>query len=372
MQLPVRMIIYFYIFICVALLLFNLLYIFRSSSMKRKQAQKVQRWKKYFDSLQEGAPQWETDKVLRRLKSTEELIAFNTTLENEEQEHPGMVASYFRENRELVLRLVEEYGRKAAMEQAFMAYVIATFHPPIGDERSQLLELLLGYLENSTVYSRENVLNALYVLGNGQSVEHAFTLISQRGWYHDSRLLSDGLNRFQGNRDALVDRLWKSRAQLSECFQVGVVRFADTLRGNAFAEEFLQAMETEELPEETRFAMVRYFRRHVVPEAKPVLLQLLQGDAEGKRELAIAAATTLVSYPDSETRQALTNALHSQNWYVRQNAARSLKAMGVTWEEIQVSSGGDRYATEMLEYVYNIPSTVSAGQKKGSEALAAV
>ena len=56
------------------------------------------------------------------------------------------------------------------MEQAFFAYVIAAFHPAIGDRQSPLLECLLNYLENSTVYSRENILNALYALGSIQTV----------------------------------------------------------------------------------------------------------------------------------------------------------------------------------------------------------
>ena len=369
MRLPVRAVIYFYIFICVVLLLFNLLYIFRSGSVKRRQKRRVHRWEGYLASFLEGSPVWDSDELFRRLKDTEELMAFYTAMGS--WKDPEEAARFFQENRLLILELAETYQKKNAMEQAFFAYVVASFYPPVGDKGDPLAEQLLSYLDDSTVYSRENVLNALYALGSAQSVEHAFVLMSQRGWYHDPRLLSDGLNRFQGDQDALANRLWKNRKQLSECFQVGFIRFADTLSGNRFAEDFLRALETEQLPAETQFAMVRYFRRHAVPYAKPVLLQLLRGDAEGKRELAIAAAASLASYPDSETRQALKDALHSQNWYVRQNAARSLKAIGVTWEEVQTSSGRDRYAADMLEYIFEVPSA-AAGQKKEREALAAV
>ena len=371
MRLPVRAVIFFYIFICVVLLLFNLLYIFRSGSVKRRQKRRVHRWEGYLASFLEGSPVWDSDELFRRLKDTEELMAFYTAMGSWKDTQLEEAARFFQENRLLILELAETYQKKNAMEQAFFAYVVASFYPPVGDKGDPLAEQLLSYLEGSTVYSRENVLNALYALGSAQPVEHAFVLMSQRGWYHDPRLLSDGLNRFQGDQDALANRLWKNRKQLSECFQVGFIRFADTLSGNRFAEDFLRALETEQLPAETQFAMVRYFRRHAVPYAKPVLLQLLRGDAEGKRELAIAAAASLASYPDGETRQALKDALHSQNWYVRQNAARSLKAIGVTWEEVQTSSGRDRYAADMLEYIFEVPSA-AAGQKKEREALAAV
>lgn len=371
MRLPVRAVIFFYIFICVVLLLFNLLYIFRSGSVKRRQKQRIQRWETYLDSFLEGSPVWDSGELLRRLKDTEELTAFFTAMESRKDMQPEEAVRFFQENRPLILELAGVYQKKDAMEQAFFAYVIASFYPPVGDKGDPLAEQLLSYLDGSTVYSRENVLNALSALGSAQSVEHAFILMSQRGWYHDPRLLSDGLTRFQGDQDALANRLWKNRRQLSECFQVGLIRFADTLSGDSFAENFLKALETEQFPAETRFALVRYFRRHPIPYAKPVLLQLLKGDSEGKRDLSIAAAASLAAYPDGETRQALKDALHSQNWYVRQNAARSLKTMGVTWEEVRTGSGGDRYAADMLEYIFEVPSA-TAGLEKEREALATV
>lgn len=364
MRLPVKAVIYFYIFICVVLLLFNLLYICRSSCVKRQQRRKVQHWKIYLNSLAEGMPIWRASELFRRLKNVQELMAFYEAMQSREQERPGEAASFFQRYPSTILELAREYGEADTMDQAFFAYVIAAFHPTIGDRRSPLLEQLLNYLDDSTVYSRENVLNALYILGNIQSLEHAFLLMSQRGWYHDPRLLSDGLNRFQGEKEALVNRLWSCRSQLIECFQVGVIRFAEALGGDHFAEAFLRALETEELLTETQFTLVRYFRRHAVPHAQPVLLRLLKGESGGKQELAIAAAAALASYLDEKTRQALKEALHSPNWYVRQNAAHSLKTLGVTWEECGIDSNTDRYATEMLEYVFKRQPAAKGGEKE--------
>lgn len=132
---------------------------------------------------------------------------------------------------------------------------------------------------------------------------------------------------------------------------VGVVRFADSLTGDGFAEDFLRELELEELPVETRFTLVRYFRRHAIPGAQPMLLLLLKGETEGRGELSIAAASSLVSYPGGETQQALQDALRSPNWHVRQNAARSLKTLGGTWEESRDGFSGDPYAAEMLRYI---------------------
>ena len=80
MRLPVRAVIYFYIFICVVLLLFNLLYIFRSGSVKRRQKRRVHRWEGYLASFLEGSPVWDSDELFHRLKDTEELMAFYTAM----------------------------------------------------------------------------------------------------------------------------------------------------------------------------------------------------------------------------------------------------------------------------------------------------
>ena len=350
MRLSVRTVIYFYIFICVALLLFNLLYIARSGRVKRRQAKKVQHWENALDCFLDGDSARNSGKRLRQLKKTEELTAFCTAMERREQARPGSAAAFFRQNHAFILELAKEYGKRAAMERAFFAYVIAAFYP---------------------VFSRENVLNALYALGYVPSVEHAFILMSQRGWYHDPRLLSDGLSRFRGEKNALASRLWNCRDHLSECFQVGVIRFADSLDGDEFAEEFLRALETEPLPTESRFALVRYFRRHAVPYAEQTLLRLLKGEQEGRQELAIAAAFSLASYPDEEVRRALKEALHSLNWYVRQNAARSLKTLHVTWGEVEGDFAGDRYAIEMMEYMLGGQPPAN-GERTEQEALAEV
>ena len=48
---------------------------------------------------------------------------------------------------------------------------------------------------------------------------------------------------------------------------------------------------------------------------------------------------------------ALLRAMNSSNWYIRSNAASSLEAHGLSYEQMfQVLSGCDRYAREMLEY----------------------
>ena len=50
-------------------------------------------------------------------------------------------------------------------------------------------------------------------------------------------------------------------------------------------------------------------------------------------------------------KAALIHAVHSANWYVRFNAANSLEALHLDYTDlIDVLSGSDRYAREMIMY----------------------
>lgn len=369
MELGIRGVIYFYIFMCIVLLVFNLLYIFRADRLERQQQHRREQWVRYLRAILGGymTPRRQR-KLFRRLRDVRELMAFHSAMQQEEADEAGTAAAFCNENHAMFLDLAREYQRRPATEQACFAYVVAEFYPPHGRQSNALVEQILRYLDGSTVYSRENVLCALYVLGNASAIEHAFIVMSQRGWYHDPRLLSDGLARYGGDKPALAARLWGRRRQLMECCQVGVVRFADALEGNGMVDTFLQALDGEPLPTETRFALVRYFRRHAVPQAKEMLLEMVKQDAGTGEALAIAATSVLSAYPGEESWAALMQAMHSPNWYVRQNAARALKELGASYEELQQALVGDRYATEMMEYVFGVQPSGGAAERKEAAA----
>ena len=367
MRSVVEYVIYFYLFICLTLLLFNVFYIARSTRVSRKRAARIGQWEKLLAGLTPGEPL--PERLLARLKQIEQLMAFQAVLLQRAPDHPGEAQEVFRVNRNAFQNLALQYRKRPAMERAFFAYVVATFHPPVGDVHDQLAEILLGYLDDSTVFCRENVLHALYALGSGQALEHAFEILHQRGWYHNPKLISDGLVRFTGDKAALVRRLWENRQEWEECLTIGTVQFASSLPGGTFAEDFLAALDRETLTMEIRFALIRYFQRHFHAPAEEVLNRLLGAHAGEDGHLAVAAAAALASYPGEETRASLKRALHSRNWYVRRNAAQSLSRLGITPEdEAEIRAGGDRYAVDMLEYALELAAPAPPKQETREEA----
>lgn len=353
----------FYLVICLVLLVFNVCTIARSKHTARANARRRRFWDKALSKrllllARSGLPLRAPDKgqaehtvLLRRLRRTEELMAFNEALGALAAGEAALVKGYMLKNQHAFRELAVYYRRKSAMERAFFAYVIACYHPPIGAVHDPLVEVLLGYMDNSTVYCRENVLGALYALGSAQAVEHAFQRLNDQGFYHSPRLLSDGMVHFQGDRAELVHRLWRYRLVWAEYLVVAVVQLAAQLADD-FSALFLPGLTEAGLPLDVRFALVRYFQRHPAPEAKGFLLDCLSESAGQASGLAIAAASALEKYPANDTQKALKQALHSPQWHVRHNAAVSLVHLGLDEEALaEIRSSGDRYAVEMIEYV---------------------
>ena len=237
--------VYFYLFICIGLLAFNILYITRARRQARRREKRIKEWRHILVLSDPGRPL--PDSLIRRLRRINNLTAFFNVANEHFAEEKADARSFVEGNQPFFRTLAAAYGRKSAMERAFFAYVVATFYSYAGIKDHAMSELLLNYFPDSTVYSRENILNALYVLGSESAVEHAFDFLNEQHWYHHPKLLSDGMVRFTGDKEALVRRLWSYRTKWEECLLLGVVQFAALLPENTFAEEFLEALEKADI-----------------------------------------------------------------------------------------------------------------------------
>lgn len=357
MRFDANAVIYGYLFICVALLVFNLFYIFRAKGRKKQQKVRAKEWQREIEAqlglLARGSAVEETHRkrMLRVLRSTNGLISYSSALEAVQRTQPVLLAQYLRESYAVLQELAVVYGRKQSMERAYFADVIARFRPCSGEEFRPLMEILLSYLADSTVYCRENVLHALCALGNGQAVETALQILNDNEWFHHQKLLSDGLTAFSGDREALAARLWRHAKDWNAYLMLSVVQFI-TNCSDSYRETFLPVLCAPETDPELRLALMRYYRRHPYGPARPVLLEYLRGAPGQDVNLAVVSAAVLDRYPGIDTVEALKQALGHPNWYVRYNAAASLVHLEVDIRALrEVLQGGDRYAKEILQYM---------------------
>lgn len=356
MRIDVETIIYVYLFICISLLVFNLIYIFRSKGREKRQDRAVRDWTErirlQIQRLKEGEkidPEHQR-RAAKKLKNIRALLPFGTALDLLAQEEPGVTDVYVHANQGIIQVLASNYAKKDSMDRAYFAYLISRHRPCSGGEFRPVMEILLSFLDDSTVYCKENVLKALYALGNVQAVENALQIFNDRGWFHHQKLLADGLLTFRGNREELAKRLWSHHRNWNDGIMLSVVQFITNFSEN-YREIFLPYLTKRDTGQEIRLAMIRYYRRHTYEPARQLFISLLADEA-GEDNVKIVAAAVLARYPGRDTVQALKNALHNPNWYVRYNAASSLAEQKAPVPELQeVLEGKDRYAKEILEYM---------------------
>ena len=96
--------------------------------------------------------------------------------------------------------LALKYAKKDSMSRAFLLISYLSIHRVMEMKFVPIMRILISYLDDSTIYCRENVLNALCALGNIQAVENALQILNDNHWFHHKKLLSDGLATFSGDK----------------------------------------------------------------------------------------------------------------------------------------------------------------------------
>ncbi len=352
---PIHYLIYGYMYVSAALLLFNALFMKWADFQDWLHAYRTKRWMAHLIAFRAKRKKkilykLPVKRIRRQLSSIEKLMTFADAAETMDGRDPKLMRCYWRALGDETIRfLTVHYSRRNSMERAYFAWFLGRFQL-VRREQQELITILMGYMENSTVYCRENVLQAVYRIGSPNVVVTALGYISRHHYYHDVKLLSDGLQTFTGNKEDLARLLWQHNQDWDELLLCAVVQFVTRMKGaEAFAEPFLEALRRESTHREVRIALLRYFTRVRYEAVRPLLLDFLK--EKDQAEFAIVSASALRSYPGDDTIAALKKAISSRNWHVRSNAAASLIALAKDPDGLDdILNGPDRFAREMLSY----------------------
>ncbi len=347
-QSVVSMIIAFYIFVSTALLIFNVAYMLGGGVKKRITDRRVreeikEQAKAAGDASYRAEPRYRRQ-LYRKLKNPGKLaVIANAAEENRGKISEDAIVECLHDCRTAVFDAAAVYRKKPAMERALFAYLISLFPDKAAEEHKTLGEILIDYLDDSTIYCRQNVLQALYRLGNEDALVRALKIFYEHRWYHNPKLIADGLTQFRGDTSRLARRLWSQKKD--ERMEVTLIQFMNRIPDD-MSDLILPALFSKY--HEARFAAVRYFANHINPEAEKVLLNILEEDSD----VSAVAAQALGSYPGEKTKKELMHAIHSGNWYTRHNAAVSLVQMDLSPKEIEnLCTSDDRYVREMFTYI---------------------
>ncbi len=366
-QFPAQYVVYAYLYIGVGLLLFNLAYTNSRTGRQKLHERRVEKWKTFIqEQLTQDQQESHTDRseyIKKKLRRIRQFLALHEALEFQEAQEPEKVSEWLQENLQVFRDTAFYYLERNSMERAYSAWFLARFRL-IRPDDSALLSVLTEYLNDSTIYCRENVLKAVYCSGSIESVVNVFHHFNDEEYYHNRKLLSDGLATFTGDREQLAHALWEHRNEWNAELVVAVVQFITRMRSGTedFHESFLRTLEDTRMDSEVRLAVLRYFAAHYYEPAHKTLCRYAEENEQ--ITLAIVSVTALSNYPSDESIAVLQNAVCSRNWYVRTNAAESLiKLTRNRPDREQLLRCEDQYGSESIAYRLKLEQTAMQAGK---------
>ena len=349
--------IYLYGAVCVSMIAFNIIYslILRVGQPRQKKLRRVLAVKirRQMGLLRQGknVESKHLEDLQHTLRRTSKLIAFDYALREvlEEEQEPWSTR-YVDQIQPAILYLALVYQKRDNMSAAYFSYILSRYMAPRHMPIHSIQGVLLDYIRKDNLYCRVNGMQALYRFGSVENILTALEILDRGDIFVHEKILTEGLLTFTGDHSELMGRLWERLDRFSEHTQIAISNYIRFQTG-AYTEEMMAVMLDEGQGKELRLSAIRYFGRYYYePALEPLLAFVRQTDPE-QWEYVTISASALARYPGGRTLDALKDALHSSNWYVRYAAAASLDALGAEYEDLlDVISSNDRYAREMVMY----------------------
>ena len=356
-----EILLYGYGIVCLSMLVFNVLYGLHLRSDGRRMDTKMgiirRRVTEQLELLQEspsGPAQTGQASHLawmrRHLSRINYLLAFDGLLD-ELDDQSEVYQSYLKQMQPVFLYLATVYWKRESTQAAYFCYFLSRHKLRRHMELDQIQQIMLSYLKKNSLYCKINAWKALCSFGSPSVLGKALQELGagDTSQLHE-KVITEALLTYTGDPKDLIEVLWSQMERFSTPIQRAVLDYIRFQSGN-YREQMLEILRDKHRDKELRLSAVRYFGRYPDPSARPLLLGFLQDSDPTHWEYSAISASSLARYDGQDVADALLWAMNSSNWYIRSNAASSLEAHGLSYEQMfQVLSGGDRYAREMLEY----------------------
>lgn len=287
----------------------------------------------------------------RKLVHVGNLRAFDQFLEQFlTNKNSEAIQGYLKQIRPLLLYLATAYQKKENLQAAYFAYFLNRHQLERYIQMDSFQEILLDYMKKESLYCRVNALKALCTFGTPDCILRAVIIQDESGNFLHGKILTECLLTYGGDSDRLIEMLFRQMEKFSVRTQRALLDYIRFKTGN-YQKEMFGIMTDPEKNRELRFSAIRYFGRYPYPPARGELLRFLRDSDPQNWEYAAISATVLAGYQGQDVVNALMEAMHSGNWYIRYNASISLEAHGLGYSDlIELVGGRDRYAREMMMY----------------------
>lgn len=374
-----EMLLYGYGIICLSMILFNLIYglIIRGSENRlfRRSSRLEDLAETQLYRLRDGQPleKGHIKKLQRKLSRVGNLMAFDRVLDRYFADGgETTVRDYLAQIQPVILYLAVVYRKRENLQAAYFVYFLNRHKLNKYMQVDTVQNILVDYMKKESLYCRVNALKALCAFGSPEHILEAVTLQDQSTSFLHEKILTECLLIYEGDNSRLIRLLWEQLDQFSVRTQRAILDYIRFKTGDYRAEMFRIMIDSRQ-DRELRFSAIRYFGRYAYAPAKEKLLAFLADDDPQNWAYAAISASSLARYPGEDVVNALVQAMHNSNWYIRYNAASSLDAHGLRYSDlIDLVGGRDRYAREMIMYRLESRRMEKAAQPKEERKEAAM
>lgn len=353
-----EVLLYGYGFICLSMIVFNLVYglVMRGSDARRtqrsRQFEELVNGQLYRISQGQPLDNRHIGLLRRSLRRVNNLRAFDQTLDQYLADGGGeTVRAYLAQIQPVILHLTMVYRKRENLQAAYFAWFLNRHRLNKYMQMDTVQDVLVDYMEKDSLYCRVNALKALCAFGSPDRILQAVTIQDHSASFLHEKILTECLLVYEGDSDQLIHMFWEQLDRFSVRTQRAILDYIRFKTGD-YQEEMFAVMTDSRRDRELRYSAIRYFGRYPYPPARAPLLEFLGGGDPDRWEYAAISAMALAAYPGQDVVNALMEAMHSGNWYVRYNAAVSLEAHGLSYSDlIELVGGRNRYAREMVMYL---------------------
>jgi len=351
-------IIYIYIYIIITLILFDLGYTMNEKIKVRRGKKKLEKYKAMISEeiarMQNEKERKEEHrrKLFFQLRRINNLLIYQEAIKELKKEEKYKVDEYLALYSPLFQAFSHLYRKKDSIYKAFFASFLAKYYPFYLKKNTSIDDAIMKYVEDKSIYCRENAMLYFYERGSSRLVVNALKKMDEKEKYYNHKLLSNDLLKFKGNKKQLAKQLFQEFSNFSLSFQVSMINYF-RFSNIDLKEPLFEMLKKGEYDKEINLAIIRYFGKETYDQVLPYLLEILEGDDRLDIEYKIIICQILGSYENSRVKNALIKCITDNNWYVRKNAAKTLSKMNLTnREKEKLEHIEDRYGKEMLEYTF--------------------
>lgn len=351
-----EVLIYGYGLVCLSMLAFNLIYSLYLRGAGRRTRRRDERMAEIVAPALTGSavPRGHIEHMADMLKRVKNLLSLDEYLDTLPEKIAG---GYVARVADIFPGLAGYYDGRDDIRCAYFAHFVERWGEYMTNVSHSLAQAISRFVNKDSVYCRINALKALCTLGDATVLLDSLTFLAAddiEDFPINDKIIVELLLNFRGNSSEFIELIWNRFERFPAPNQRALLDYIRFKSGD-YRDKMLDILTDTGRDKELRISAIRYFTRYPDERARQVLLGFVSDTNQANWEYAAIAASALAEYPGEDSVDALSEAMHSPNWYVRSNSAVSLEKLGFNYEDLLGKAAAeDRYAREMLTYTLEI------------------